>query len=123
AIGRPAGPSNIRRVVATSSPVDAIAVPRQAVWLAVGGLVVRGAPGTGGGRGGLGGGRRGRAAPDRPGHRPADRAEPGPGQLHRRRRRRGLHGVLPGPGPRGRGPRPLPARGPAPGGGRRPPPP
>jgi hypothetical protein len=39
------------------------------------------------------------AAPDRPGHRPADRAEPRPGQRHRRRRGRGLGGVLPGPGP------------------------
>ena len=41
AIDRPAGSSHIRRVVATSSPVDAIAVTRRAVWLAVGGLVVR----------------------------------------------------------------------------------
>ena len=44
---RPAGPSDIRRVVATSSPVDAIAVTRQAVWLAVGGLVLRVDPTTG----------------------------------------------------------------------------
>ena len=48
AIDRPAGPSHIRRVVATSSPVDAIAVTRQAVWLAVGGLIVRIDPATGG---------------------------------------------------------------------------
>jgi hypothetical protein len=47
ATDRPAGPSHIRRVVATSSPVDAIAVTRQAVWLAVGGLVVRIDPATG----------------------------------------------------------------------------
>ena len=47
AIDRPAGPSHIRRLVATSSPVDAIAVTRQAVWLAVGGLVVRVDPATG----------------------------------------------------------------------------
>ena len=47
ATDRPAGPSPIRRVVATSSPVDAIAVTRQAVWLAVGGLVLRVDPATG----------------------------------------------------------------------------
>jgi hypothetical protein len=41
ATNRPAGPSQIRRVVATSSPVDAIATTRRAVWLAVGGLVLR----------------------------------------------------------------------------------
>ncbi len=34
-------------VVATSAPVDAIAVTRQAVWLAVGGLVLRVNPATG----------------------------------------------------------------------------
>ena len=44
---QPAGPSDIRRVVATSAPVDAIAVTRQAVWLAVGGLVLRVDPATG----------------------------------------------------------------------------
>jgi hypothetical protein len=44
---QPAGSSQIRRVVATSSPVDAIAVTRQAVWLAVGGLVLRVDPATG----------------------------------------------------------------------------
>ena len=44
---QPAGPSDIRRVVATSAPVDAIAVTRQAVWLAVGGLVLRVNPATG----------------------------------------------------------------------------
>jgi streptogramin lyase len=44
---RPAGPSHITRVVATGSPVDAIAVTRQAVWLAVGGLVLRVDPATG----------------------------------------------------------------------------
>jgi len=43
---QPAGPSDIRRVVATSSTVDAIAVTRQAVWLAVGGLVLRVNPTT-----------------------------------------------------------------------------
>ena len=47
AITRPAGPSHITRVVATSSQVDAIAVTRQAVWLAVGGLVLRVDPDTG----------------------------------------------------------------------------
>jgi hypothetical protein len=47
ATNRPAGPSQISRVVATSSPVDAIAVTRQAVWLAVGGLVLRVVPATG----------------------------------------------------------------------------
>ena len=47
ATDRPAGPSPIRRVVATSSPVDAIAVTRRAVWLAVGGLVLRVDPATG----------------------------------------------------------------------------
>jgi hypothetical protein len=47
ATARPAGPSHIRRLVATSSPVDAIAVTRQAVWLAVGGLVLRIDPATG----------------------------------------------------------------------------
>ena len=41
ATNRPAGPSQIRRVVATSSPVDAIATTRRAIWLAVGGLVLR----------------------------------------------------------------------------------
>ena len=46
-IARPAGPSHITRVVATSSQVDAIAVTRQAVWLAVGGLVLRVDPDTG----------------------------------------------------------------------------
>jgi hypothetical protein len=46
ATDRPAGPSHIRRVVATSSPVDAIAVTRQAVRLAVGGLVLRVDPAT-----------------------------------------------------------------------------
>ena len=46
-IDRPAGPSHIRRLVATSSPVDAIVVTRQAVWLAVGGLVLRVDPATG----------------------------------------------------------------------------
>jgi hypothetical protein len=46
-IDQPAGPSDIRRVVATSSPVEAIAVTRQAVWLAVGGLVLRVDPTTG----------------------------------------------------------------------------
>jgi hypothetical protein len=44
---RPAGPSEISRVVATRSPVDAIAVTRRAVWLAVGGLVLRVDPATG----------------------------------------------------------------------------
>jgi hypothetical protein len=44
---RPAGPSPITRVVATSSQVDAIAVTGQAVWLAVGGLVLRVDPATG----------------------------------------------------------------------------
>ena len=44
---RPAGPSHITRVVATSSQVDAIAVTRRAVWLAVGGLVLRVDPATG----------------------------------------------------------------------------
>ena len=43
----PAGSSGVTRVVATSSPVDAIAVTRQAVWLAVGGLVLRVDPATG----------------------------------------------------------------------------
>ena len=47
ATDQPAGSSDIRRVVATSSPVDAIAVTRQAVWLAVGGLVLRVDPGSG----------------------------------------------------------------------------
>jgi streptogramin lyase len=47
ATDRPAGPSDVRRVVATSSPVDAIAVTRGAVWLAVGGLVLRVDPATG----------------------------------------------------------------------------
>ena len=47
AIDRPAGPSHIRRLVATSSPVDAIVVTRRAVWLAVGGLVLRVDPATG----------------------------------------------------------------------------
>jgi len=47
AADRPAGSSQIRRVVATSSPVDAIAVTRQAVWLAVGGLVLRVDPRSG----------------------------------------------------------------------------
>jgi hypothetical protein len=47
ATARPAGPSHIRRLVATSSPVDAIAVTRQALWLAVGGLVLRIDPATG----------------------------------------------------------------------------
>jgi streptogramin lyase len=47
ASARPAGPSHISRLVATSSPVDAIAVTRQAVWLAVGGLVLRVDPATG----------------------------------------------------------------------------
>ena len=47
ATARPARPSHIRRVVATSSPVDAIAVTRQAVWMAVGGLVLRVDPATG----------------------------------------------------------------------------
>jgi hypothetical protein len=46
ATARPAG-SSLRRLVATSSPVDAVAVTRQAVWLAVGGLVVRVDPATG----------------------------------------------------------------------------
>jgi hypothetical protein len=46
---QPAGPSDIRRVVATSSTVDAIAVTRQAVWLAlcwpwIGSRVSRGVP-------------------------------------------------------------------------------
>jgi hypothetical protein len=40
ATARPAG-SSLRRLVATSSPVDAVAVTRQAVWLAVAGLVLR----------------------------------------------------------------------------------
>jgi hypothetical protein len=44
---RPAGPAPVARVVATSSPVDAVAVTRQAVWLAVGGLVLRVDPATG----------------------------------------------------------------------------
>jgi hypothetical protein len=47
AADQPVGPSDIRRVVATSSAVDAIAVTRQAVWLAVGGLVLRVDPATG----------------------------------------------------------------------------
>ena len=47
ATDQPAGSSHIRRVVATSSPVDAIAVTRQRVWLAVGGLVLRVDPTTG----------------------------------------------------------------------------
>jgi hypothetical protein len=47
AIDRPAGPPGVTRVVATSSQVDAIAVTRQAVWLAVGGLVLRVDPATG----------------------------------------------------------------------------
>ena len=47
ATDRPAGPSRISRVVATSSPVDAIAVTPRAVWLAVGGLVLRVDPATG----------------------------------------------------------------------------
>jgi hypothetical protein len=41
AIDRPAGPPGVTRVVATSSQVDAIAVTPRAVWLAVGGLVLR----------------------------------------------------------------------------------
>jgi hypothetical protein len=47
ATARPAGPSPITRVVATSSAVDAVAVTRQAAWLAVGGLVLRVDPATG----------------------------------------------------------------------------
>jgi hypothetical protein len=47
ATARPAGPSHITRVVATSSQVDAIAVTRQAIWLAAGGLVLRVDPATG----------------------------------------------------------------------------
>ena len=47
ATNRPAGPSPVTRVVATSSQVDAIAVTRRAVWLAVGGLVLRVDPATG----------------------------------------------------------------------------
>ncbi|HEX5876965.1 MAG TPA: hypothetical protein VF468_01335, partial [Actinomycetota bacterium] len=47
ATGRPAEGSSVTRVVATSSQVDAIAVTRQAVWLAVGGLVLRVDPATG----------------------------------------------------------------------------
>jgi hypothetical protein len=47
ATDRPAGSSHIRRLVATSSQIDAIAVTRQAVWLAVGGLVLRVDPESG----------------------------------------------------------------------------
>jgi streptogramin lyase len=47
AIGRPAGSSAVTRVLATSSQVDAMAVTRRAVWLAVGGLVLRVDPATG----------------------------------------------------------------------------
>jgi hypothetical protein len=46
AVDRPAGPPGITRVVATASQVDAIAATRQAVWLAVGGLVLRVDPAT-----------------------------------------------------------------------------
>ena len=46
AIDRRAGSSGVTRVVATSSQVDAMAVTRQAVWLAVGGLVLRVDPAT-----------------------------------------------------------------------------
>jgi hypothetical protein len=130
AIDRPAGPPGVTRIVATSSHVDAIAVTRQAVWLAVGGLVLRvdpatsralvvsgvdaGAPPVGrpGGRGwgGLDGDQRRRAAPDRPAHRPADRVAPGPGQRRRHRRGRGVGGVLPGPGPARAGHPPRPGQ-------------
>jgi hypothetical protein len=47
ATGRPAGSSAVTRVLATSSQVDAIAVTRQGVWLAVGGVVLRVDPATG----------------------------------------------------------------------------
>ena len=47
AIGRPAGSSAVTRVLATSSQVDAMAVTRRAVWLAVGGLVLRVDPASG----------------------------------------------------------------------------
>jgi hypothetical protein len=40
-IDPPAGSSGVTRVVAARSQVDATAVTRQAVWLAVGGLVLR----------------------------------------------------------------------------------
>ncbi|HSO55492.1 MAG TPA: hypothetical protein VL330_22745 [Actinomycetes bacterium] len=43
AVDGPAGSSGV-----TSSPVDAMAVTRRAVWLAVGGLVLRVDPATGG---------------------------------------------------------------------------
>ena len=46
AVDRPAGSSGVTRVVATSSQVDAMAVTRRAVWLAVGGLVLRVDPAT-----------------------------------------------------------------------------
>ena len=118
AIDRRAGSSGVTRVVATSSQVDAMAVTRRAVWLAVGGLVLRVDPAT----------RRALVVPEvdngapvvdltagagavwavtssagllriDPGTRPADRAEPRPGQRHRRRRRGGVWGsVLPGAG-------------------------
>jgi hypothetical protein len=42
-----AGSSGVTRVVATRSRVDAMAATRQAVWLAVGGLVLRVDPATG----------------------------------------------------------------------------
>jgi hypothetical protein len=44
---RPPNPSPVTRVLATRSQVDAIAVTRQAVWLAVGGVVMRMDPATG----------------------------------------------------------------------------
>jgi hypothetical protein len=44
---RPPDPSPVTRVLATRSQVDAIAVTRQAVWLAVGGLVLQMDPATG----------------------------------------------------------------------------
>jgi hypothetical protein len=47
ATGRPPASSSVTRVVATSSQVDAIAVTRQAVWVAVGGAVLRVDPATG----------------------------------------------------------------------------
>ena len=47
ATDRPAGPSRFSRVVATRSPVEAIAVTRRAVWLAAGGLVLRVDPASG----------------------------------------------------------------------------
>ena len=47
ATSRPAAPSSVARVLATHSQVDAIAVTREAVWLAAGGVVLRVDPATG----------------------------------------------------------------------------